>query len=112
LPDEAYRRFNLGYDQTPGDYLDTRSGGGSRAFAGDPVFWESMVAVCNYAAGNLKDIVLHPIDMGHGRPISQRGRPIMSEGPMAQRTLKWLQEVSRPFGTEITIEGDKGVIRL
>jgi poly-gamma-glutamate synthesis protein (capsule biosynthesis protein) len=112
LPDEAYRRFNLGYDQTPGDYLDTRSGGGSRAFAGDPVFWESVVAVCNYAAGNLKEIVLHPIDMGHGRPISQRGRPILSEGPMAQRTLKWLQEVSRPFGTEITIEGDKGVIRL
>lgn len=112
LPDEAYRRFNLGYDQTPGDYLDTRSGGGARAFAGDPVFWQSVVAVCNYAGGGLKEIMLHPIDMGHGRPVPQRGRPVLAEGPVAQRTLKWLQDVSKPYGTEISIEGDLGVIRL
>ena len=112
LPDEAYRRFNLGYDQTPGDYLDTRSGGGTRAFAGDPVFWQSVVAVCNYAGGTLKEIMLYPTDMGHGRPIPQRGRPVLAEGPVAQRTLKWLQDVSRPYGTEINIEGDIGIIRL
>lgn len=112
LPDEAYRRFNLGFDQTPGDYLDTRSGGGTRAFAGDPVFWQSVVAVCNYASGDLKEVELYPIDMGYGRPIPQRGRPVLAEGPLAQQTLKWLQDVSEPFGTEINIEGDKGMIRL
>ena len=112
VPDEAYRRFQLGYDQTPGDYLDARSGGGTRAFAGDPVFWQSVVAVCNYAGGELREVVLHPIDMGYGRPIPQRGRPLLAEGPIAQQTLKWLQDVSRPFGTEITIQGDVGVIRL
>ena len=112
LPDEAYRRFKLGYDQTPGDYLDTRSGSGTRAFAADPVFWQSVVATCNYAGGDLKEVVLHPIDMGFGRPIPQRGRPVLAEGPIAQGTLKWLQDVSQPFGTEITIEGDVGYIRL
>ena len=112
LPAEAYRRFNLGFDQTPGDYLDTRSGGGTRAFAGDPVFWQSVVAVCNYASGDLKEVELYPIDMGYGLPIPQRGRPVLAEGTVAQQTLKWLQDVSKPFGTEITIEGDKGMIRL
>ena len=112
LPDEAYRRFGLGYDQTPGDYLDTRSGGGTRAFAGDPIFWESAVAVCNYASGQLKEVELHPIDMGYGRPIPQRGRPVLAEGDMAQNILKWLQKVSEPYGTEITIEGAVGYIRL
>jgi poly-gamma-glutamate synthesis protein (capsule biosynthesis protein) len=112
LPEEAYRRFNLGYDQTPGDYLDTRSGGGTRAFAGDPVFWQSVVAVCNYAGGGLKEVMLYPIDMGFGRPIPQRGRPVLAGGPIAQRTLKWLQDASKPYGTEISIEGDVGVIRL
>ena len=112
LPDEAYRRFGLGYDQTPGDYLDTRSGGGTRAFAGDPVFWQSAVAVCNYAGGDLKEVVLHPIDMGYGRPIPQRGRPVIAEGDVAQGILKWLQDVSRPYGTEIAIEGEVGYIRL
>ena len=112
LPEEAYRRFHLGHDQTPGDYLDTRSGGGGRAFAADPVFWQSVVAVCNYAGGNLKEILLHPIDLGFGRPIPQRGRPVLAEGPVAQETLRWLQQVSLPFGTEISIVGDTGVIRL
>ena len=112
VPDEAYRRFKLGYEHTPGDYLDTRSGGGSRAFSADPVFWQSAVAVCNYAKGRLKEVVLHPIDMGFGRPIPQRGRPMLAEGPVAQATLKWLQDVSEPYGTEISIEGDIGIIRL
>ena len=112
LPQEAYRRFNLGYDQTPGDYLDTRSGGGTRAFAGDPVFWQSVVAVCNYAGGGLKEILLYPIDMGFGRPIAQHGRPVLADGSLAQETLKWLQDVSKPYGTEISIEGDIGVIRI
>ena len=112
VPDEAYRMFKLGYDQTPGDYLDNRSGGGTRAFAADPVFWRSVVAVCNYAGGDLKEIVLYPIDMGYARPIPQRGRPVLAEGPVAQETLRWLQDVSKPYGTEITIEGDLGMIRL
>ena len=112
LPQEAYRRFNLDNDQTPGDYLNARSGGGSRAFAADPVFWRSVVAVCNYAGGQLREVLLYPIDMGFGRPIGQRGRPVLAEGPVARETLTWLQDVSRPFGTEINIEGDIGVIRL
>lgn len=112
LPDEAYRRFGLGYDQTPGDYLDTRSGGGTRAFAGNPAFWRSAVAVCNYNAGHLKEVEIHPIDLGHGRPIPQRGRPVLANGEVAQQILRWLQDASEPYGTKIDIEGDTGYIRL
>ena len=112
LPEEAYRRFNLGADQTPGDYLDTRSGGGSRAFAGDPVFWQSAVPVCNFRNGLLKEVLLYPIDMGFQKPVGQRGRPVLAEGAVAERTLKWLQEVSKPFGTEIGIKEGIGVIRV
>ena len=112
MPDEAYRRFNLGYDQTPGDYLDTRSGGGTRAFAADPVFWNSVVAVCEYTKGALYQVLLYPIDMGYGRPIPQRGRPVLSTREVGDETLKWLQKVSEPFGTEISIVDGVGVIRL
>ena len=112
LPDEAYRRFGLGYDQTPGDYLDTRSGSGTRAFAGNPVFWQSVVAVCNYNAGKLKEIVLHPIDLGYGRPIPQRGRPVLADGDVAKEILIWLKDASEPFGTKVDIEDSKGYIRL
>ena len=41
----------------------------------------------------------------------QRGRPVLAQGLVAQETLQWLQEVSKPFGTEITIADDVGIIR-
>ncbi|MQF70151.1 CapA family protein, partial [SAR202 cluster bacterium AD-804-J14_MRT_500m] len=111
LPEEAYRRFNLGYDQTPGDYLDIRSGGGTSSFAADPVFWQSVVPVCNFRNGLLKEVLLYPIDMGFQKPIGQRGRPVLAQESKAESILRWLDKLSRPFGTEIQIEHGIGVIR-
>ena len=71
-----------------------------------------IVAVCAYEANALKEITLYPIDMGFGRPIPQRGRPLLAQGQVARDTLRWLQQVSKPFGTEIAIEDDVGIIRL
>jgi len=71
-----------------------------------------VVAVCNYNAGKLKEIVLHPIDLGYGRPIPQRGRPVLADGDVAKEILIWLKNASEPFGTKIDIEDSKGYIRL
>ena len=111
LPDPGYRGQHLTYDHTPGDWGEARSGGGAFGFAADPVFYRSAIPVCTYNGGDLKEIRLHPVDLGFGRPMSQRGRPVLAEGQVAQDVLHWLQEVSRPYGTEIAIEGDTGVIR-
>jgi poly-gamma-glutamate synthesis protein (capsule biosynthesis protein) len=111
VPYEGYQRFGLGAEHTPGDYLEARSDAGKRGFPADPVFWRSVVAVCTYEANALKEIALYPIDMGFGRPIPQRGRPVLAQGLEARETLQWLQEVSQPYGTEITIVDDVGIIR-
>jgi poly-gamma-glutamate synthesis protein (capsule biosynthesis protein) len=111
VPYEGYQRFGLGPEHTPGDYLEARSDAGKRGFPADPVFWRSVVAVCAYEANALKEITLYPIDMGFGRPIPQRGRPVLAQGLVAREILQWLQEVSQPYGTEITIADDVGIIR-
>ena len=111
VPPEGYRRFGLGYDQTPGDFFEARSDTGKRGFPADPVFWQSVVGVCHYEARALKEVRLYPIDMGFGRPIPQRGRPLLAQGQVAHDILTWLQHVSEPFGTKITIDGEIGVIR-
>jgi hypothetical protein len=46
-----------------------------------------------------------------GCPIPQRGRSVLAQGLVARETLPWLQEVSQPFRTEITIADDVGIIR-
>ena len=71
----------------------------------------------NYAGGELREVILYPIDLGYGRPIPQRGRPLLAAAPLARQTLEWLQDASRPFGTEIAIEERypgfvEGVIRV
>jgi poly-gamma-glutamate synthesis protein (capsule biosynthesis protein) len=112
VPSEGYKRFNVSNDLTPGEYMAARSDGGKRAFPVDPVFWRSVVAVCEFRAHELREIKLYPIDLGFGRPVPMRGRPLLAQGEVAQQTLEWLQAASAPFGTEIEIQGDMGTIRL
>jgi hypothetical protein len=81
-------------------------------FPADPVFWQSVVAVCHYKSSVLKEVKLYPIDMGFGRPIPQRGRPVLAEEQVAHNILTWLQTVSEPFGTQIVIDGTVGTIHL
>lgn len=112
VPPEGYRRFGLDHDQTPGDFFDARADSDKRGFPADPVFWQSVVGVCRYQARELKEIKLYPVDIGFGRPIPQRGRPVLAQGQVAQDILTWMQQVSEPFGTDIAIEGEIGIIRL
>jgi poly-gamma-glutamate synthesis protein (capsule biosynthesis protein) len=112
VPQAAYEGFGLGADDTPGDWGWGRSQGGKHGHSANPVFYRSVVPQCRYVDGALNEVWLHPVDLGFGRPIGQRGRPVLAEGDVAEEVLSWLQRVSKPFGTEITVEGDKGVIRL
>lgn len=111
VPPEGYRRFGLHNEHTPGDYFDARSDASKRGFPADPVFWQSVMAVCSYQGRVLKEVKLYPVDMGFGRPIPQRGRPLLAQGQVAYDILTWLQQLSEPLGTKISIEGEVGVIR-
>jgi poly-gamma-glutamate synthesis protein (capsule biosynthesis protein) len=111
LPHESYRNFGLSDKETPGDYFEERSEGGKRGFPADPVFWQTVLPVCHYKERRLHEVRLYPVDLGFGRPVPQRGRPVLAEGKVAQEVLDWLRELSKPFGTRIDIEGDTGVIR-
>ncbi|MDE0260033.1 MAG: hypothetical protein OXR82_16810 [Gammaproteobacteria bacterium] len=52
-----------------------------------------------------------PTVLGYGLPRPQRGRPVAASGEDAQRILTLLAALSDPFGTEIEVVGDEGVIR-
>ena len=73
---------------------------------------ESVVAECRYEGGELKEVLLHPIELGYGGPVSEKGIPRIASPDAAHRILQELQTISKPFGTNILIEGDIGVIRV
>jgi poly-gamma-glutamate synthesis protein (capsule biosynthesis protein) len=112
LPVEAYERFGLDWSAVPADFFETRSAGGTRGFPADPVYWRSVVAVCDLQGNQLREVRLYPIDLGYGRPTPQRGRPLLADPETGAEIIAHLQRLSRPFGTEIALKDGIGVITL
>jgi poly-gamma-glutamate capsule biosynthesis protein CapA/YwtB (metallophosphatase superfamily) len=112
-PYDHMARFGLGYENTPADLYDARSGNETRGQSINSRSWESAIAMLSYKGKKLKEIRLHPIDLGMGLPRGQRGRPLLAEpgGEVSRRVLKKLQQMSEPFGTKIVIKNGTGVIR-
>ena len=111
-PWDLFTRYGLGPEATTSDVYDFRSGNDSRGQAIEPIGWQSVIACVSFRAHQLTEIKLHPLDLGFGtHKRSQRGRPVLAEGDVAQQVLCRLQERSAPFGTCIDIEDGVGVIR-
>ena len=106
-----YELMGLGAEATPADFYDRRSERDSRGFPSDQIYWQSVVAGCEFRSGDLDKITLHPIDMGHGKPRPQRGRPMLATGEISRVALDRVKRLCRPFGVDVAIEDGVGVIR-
>jgi poly-gamma-glutamate synthesis protein (capsule biosynthesis protein) len=60
----------------------------------------------------LKEIRIHPIDQGFGRPRPQRGRPVLAEGEVAERVLERVARLSNRYGTKVAIRNGVGTISI
>ena len=111
-PSYNYDLVKLDHSATPADFYEARSEGDTRGFPADSVYWESVVARCEFEGRQLRQVTLHPIDLGYGRPRSQRGRPMLAGPELGKRVLERMQRLSRPLGTVIEVQDGTGVIRL
>jgi poly-gamma-glutamate capsule biosynthesis protein CapA/YwtB (metallophosphatase superfamily) len=111
FPEEAYGRFGLGADATPADFLEARTGGGSKGHVAHREFWENMAATCHFVGGRLDRVELIPIEQGFGLSRGQRGRPLLASGEAAARILDRAARLSEPFGVKVTVENGVGVAR-
>jgi poly-gamma-glutamate synthesis protein (capsule biosynthesis protein) len=111
-PSHNYDLVKLDSEATPADFYDARSEKGSRGFPADSVYWESVVARCEWSGGTLKEVRLLPIDLGFERPRSQRGRPVFAGADLSRKVLERVARLSKPFGTTIKRENGAGLIRV
>ncbi|MBV8083898.1 MAG: CapA family protein, partial [Chloroflexi bacterium] len=111
-PWDLFARYGLGPEATPADIYDYRSGNDTRGQVVEPIRWQSAVATVDFCGGKLDQIVLHPVDLGfetHKR--SQRGRPVLADGAVADEILNRFRDLSAPFGTRLEVVDGRGVIR-
>ena len=111
-PSYNYETVKLDTEATPADFYDARSDNDKRGFPADALYWESVVARCEFKRESLHAITLHPIDMGHGKKRSQRGRPLLASAEVSRRALDRIKRLSKPLGTDIRIERGVGRVRL
>jgi len=109
LPADMYEQFGIDPAKvTAPELLQAR---GERSF-GDPVLYESVVAVSRFVKGQVAEIRLYPIDLGTSVEGAARGVPGTASPAVGRRILERLQRLSAPFGTTIVIEGNIGFIRV
>jgi poly-gamma-glutamate synthesis protein (capsule biosynthesis protein) len=77
---------------------------------GTLTMWESIFATTKWEGGKLKELRIYPIDLNAAgsRP---KGVPAFASGEVAKRILEEVRAASKPFGTNIQIEGEVGIIR-
>jgi len=112
FPAESYARFGLDHRATPTDFLDARTGNETRGFPAEREYWQGLGAACEWTGGKLGEVRLHPLDLGAGRSRSQRGRPVLARGEVAQAILARVKRLSAHHGTEVAIEGETAVVKL
>ncbi|MEW6524071.1 MAG: CapA family protein [Bacillota bacterium] len=110
LPADIYSRYRLGHDATPADLYDARTGCDQRGFPADPVYWESVAAICEFSDHRLARIRLYPVTLGHGKPRVHRGRPLLAQGRDAERIITRLAALSKPYGTRVQWRDGMGII--
>ena len=111
MPADHYEQFDLPTTALSSDLYDARFKGGTSGFPSSPVWYESVVAVPTFQGTQVSEIKLHPIELGHKAPRSQRGTPRIADEATARTILDRMIRLSAEFGTTIRIENGIGIWR-
>ena len=118
----SVHRFGLDDSGTTGPMTDIEGGEEGNLWLQQAINQRAYVAKHTYQDGVLQVIRLYPVDLGGApgpdrRPWSWTDVPMTPKPALAREILAQVQEYSKPFGTQITIEVDAlgrpvGVIRV
>ncbi|MER8504888.1 CapA family protein [Mesorhizobium sp. M0195] len=78
----------------------------------DVIFYESIVSISRFEQNQLVELRLYPIELRRSSRFANRGVPRVAPPRQGNDILERLRDLSKPFGTQIAIENNVGVIRL
>jgi poly-gamma-glutamate synthesis protein (capsule biosynthesis protein) len=112
LPYDNYARYELDDNAHVADFNDMRYEDDTKGFPALRKNWESVIAVPTFVDGSLSQLALYPIHLGYGAPPQVRGRPLFADRELAEKIIGDLQELSKPYGTEIEFRDGIGFVNL
>ena len=115
LPPESFERYGLGDSTKVSDVFDARlyDGDEPKGDLANRRFWETVVPTCRFDAdGGLERVELHPCTLQRSANRPQRGIPVLATGDEATSILRDVADLSRPFGTTLSIADDTATVDL
>jgi poly-gamma-glutamate synthesis protein (capsule biosynthesis protein) len=108
LPPEAYEKQGLDpRTSTVSDYADAAAGGGFPAHA---QYWRAVIARLRFDGGG-PAVDLLPIALGQHLARHRRGMPALADATEGTAILAALDELSKPFGTTLSVTADGGRVK-
>jgi poly-gamma-glutamate capsule biosynthesis protein CapA/YwtB (metallophosphatase superfamily) len=107
----AYDKDTARPDETEAEFLERKRVHG---VFGEQIWYESVIAISRHDShGTLRAVELHPVELHwEGPRDADRGIPRPADPPAADRILRRLQRLSKPFGTAIAIKDGIGHLNL
>lgn len=84
----------------------------AHSFPTDDRYWETVLPICTFEGGRVREITLHPLTLGFKQPVWERGIPRLASGAQAEATLRRFADLSAPFGTRIETDDGIGRVRV
>lgn len=120
MPAAFYKRYNLEpYSGTVSTAYDARYEAKPRPgyrvsewFTKEEKYWISVLPIMRFKNDFLEELVLYPIELGQDKPRSQRGRPMLADKTKGLKILNIIRKLSNPYGTEIDVKENIGMVRL
>src|SRR5699024_5543972 len=107
LPHDFYIKYGMDFNDNVSDALDKRSDNGKKGLDVNSKVWYSIIPFWKMQNGKLTQLNLYPIELGYELPRFKRGWPVLSKN---KQILENIKQLSEPFGTDIRIENNVGVI--
>ena len=111
-PSDAYERFRVDPQLTPGMAFKQRTDSDRKSFPADRRFWERVVPICRFTDGRFSGLEVHPVTLGHGEKRHLRGQPRLATGDEARRILGRFASLSEPFGASLEIGGGTATLAI
>lgn len=109
VPADSYDMHKLdSQGLTPADLYDQALLG----FHKDVRYWECALPVCTFTDGQLTNLKLHCMSLGFDEPRGRRGTPRTATYEDAERILGYVANLSREYGTQMTVQDGIGSIKL
>ncbi len=106
-PSDGFLNMGLDENTKVGAFMDNRSKNGTRGYAVMPEIWNAVLPSWTMEDGRITQLKLYPISLGQNLPRSQKGCPVLSAD---ESWLRYLQELSAPYGTKIEIKDGVGTV--